>query len=100
MDNISREVRNITEIDNNIPGMDMKSEVNEYKNVRGKKVEEDTNIERLLLRNIQEQKRKDKIASSTDRQIELSETSDKRSVSVSNRTRQSENASIKIEIVG
>ncbi|KAA6394561.1 MAG: hypothetical protein EZS28_009909 [Streblomastix strix] len=37
MDNFNRKTRNGTEIDNNIPGMDMKPERNEYKNVGRKK---------------------------------------------------------------
>ncbi|KAA6368171.1 MAG: hypothetical protein EZS28_036301, partial [Streblomastix strix] len=71
MGNISREVRNRTEIDNNIPGMDMEPDGNEYKNVRGEKVENDANIERLVQRNIQEQKREDKTTGSVERQSEL-----------------------------
>ncbi|KAA6366055.1 MAG: hypothetical protein EZS28_038421 [Streblomastix strix] len=84
MDNIIREVQNRTEIDNNISGMDIELEGNEYKNVGGKKVENDTKIEGLVQRNIQEQKRKDKTTYSADRQAELPQTPDKRRVSVSN----------------
>ncbi|KAA6371882.1 MAG: hypothetical protein EZS28_032591 [Streblomastix strix] len=38
MDNINRQIRNRTEIDNNVPGMDMESEGNEYKDVRREKL--------------------------------------------------------------
>ncbi|KAA6398796.1 MAG: hypothetical protein EZS28_005683 [Streblomastix strix] len=100
MYNINSEVRSRTEIDNNIPGMDMEPERNEYKNVRRKQVENDICIEGLVPHNTQEQKREDKITSSANRQIELSETSDKRSVSVSNRIRQSEDTSVKNGIMG
>ncbi|KAA6355053.1 MAG: hypothetical protein EZS28_049420, partial [Streblomastix strix] len=81
---------NRTEIDNNIPGMDIKSEGDEYKIVARKKAENDTSIEGLVQRNIQKQKRKDKTTSSADRKAELPQTPDKRSVSVSNGIRQSE----------
>ncbi|KAA6369119.1 MAG: hypothetical protein EZS28_035354 [Streblomastix strix] len=93
-------MRNRTEIDNNILGMDMESEGNEYKNVRGEKVKDDISIEGLVQRNTQEQMREDKITISTDRQIELSETSDKRSISVSNGIRQSDDISIEDKIKG
>ncbi|KAA6358835.1 MAG: hypothetical protein EZS28_045639, partial [Streblomastix strix] len=93
-------MRNRSEINNNIPGMDMELEGNEYKNVRRKKVENDTNIEGLEQCNKQEQKREDKITSSADRQIEFPQTLDKRSVSVSNRIRQSEDTSVEDKIMG
>ncbi|KAA6339083.1 MAG: hypothetical protein EZS28_052642, partial [Streblomastix strix] len=60
----------------------MEPERNEYKDVRGKKVENDTNIEGLVQCNIYEQKRKDKITNGADRMTELPQTPDKRSVSV------------------
>ncbi|KAA6381490.1 MAG: hypothetical protein EZS28_022980 [Streblomastix strix] len=100
MDNFNRQMRGRTEIDNNISGMDMEFERNEYKNVGREKIKDDISIKRLVQHNIQEQEREDKITSSADRQIELSETSDKRSVSVSNRIRQSENTSVKDRIMG
>ncbi|KAA6355714.1 MAG: hypothetical protein EZS28_048759, partial [Streblomastix strix] len=100
MDNISREMRNKTEISNKIHGMDMESEGNEYKNFRGKKIENDTSTEALVQHNIQEQKREDKITSSADRQIKFPQTIDKRSVSVSNGIEQSEDSRIKDEIIG
>ncbi|KAA6379317.1 MAG: hypothetical protein EZS28_025155 [Streblomastix strix] len=94
MDNFNRQMRNRTEIDNNIPGIDMETERNEFKNVGRKKVKDDIGIEGLVQHNIQEQKRENKIASSADRQTELPETPDKRSVFVSNRIGQSENTSV------
>ncbi|KAA6354518.1 MAG: hypothetical protein EZS28_049955 [Streblomastix strix] len=100
MDNISREVRNKTKIDNNIPGKVMESKGNEYKNVRREKTENDAGIEGLVQRNIQEQQRKDKTTSRTDRQAELPQTPNKRGVSVSNRTRQSEDTSIEDKVMG
>ncbi|KAA6375487.1 MAG: hypothetical protein EZS28_028988, partial [Streblomastix strix] len=83
IDNISREERNRAEIDNNIPGMDMESERNEYKNVRGMKVKDAIGNERLVQCNIQKQMRENQTNSSTDEQAELSQTSDKGSVVVS-----------------
>ncbi|KAA6380252.1 MAG: hypothetical protein EZS28_024222 [Streblomastix strix] len=80
--------------------MDMYSEGNEYKNVRGKKIENDTSIERLVQRNIQEQKREVKITSRADTQIKLPQTLDKRCVSVSNRPRQREDTNIEDKITG
>ncbi|KAA6396806.1 MAG: hypothetical protein EZS28_007668 [Streblomastix strix] len=88
-------MRNRIEINKNIIGMDMEPKGNENKNYRGKKVENDTNIEGLEQRNIQEQKREDKITSSADTQIKLPQTLDKRRVSASNGIEQSENTSIK-----
>ncbi|KAA6358298.1 MAG: hypothetical protein EZS28_046175, partial [Streblomastix strix] len=82
-DNISREMRNRTAIDNIIHGIDKEPEENEYKNVRRKIVENDTSFEGLVQRNIQEQKP----------QI-------KRSVSVSNGIGQSVNTSIEDKIMG
>ncbi|KAA6309642.1 MAG: hypothetical protein EZS28_056467, partial [Streblomastix strix] len=79
---------------------DMEPEGKENKDVRRKKVENDTNIEGLVQCNILEQKRKDKITSSTDRQTELLQTVNKRGVSISNRIRQSQNTSIKDRIKG
>ncbi|KAA6398396.1 MAG: hypothetical protein EZS28_006080 [Streblomastix strix] len=93
-------MRNETEINNNILWMDMELEKNEYLNFRRKKVENNKSIERLEQHNIQLQIRENKITSSADRQIELPETSDKRSVSVSNRIRQSESTSVKDGIMG
>ncbi|KAA6364777.1 MAG: hypothetical protein EZS28_039695, partial [Streblomastix strix] len=75
-------------------------EQNEYKNVGREKVKDDISIKGLVKHNIQEQKRENKTTSSADRQIELSETPDKRSVSVSNRIGQSEDTSIKDGIMG
>ncbi|KAA6397291.1 MAG: hypothetical protein EZS28_007179 [Streblomastix strix] len=100
MDKFNRQMRNRTEINYSIPGMDMEFQRNEYKNVGREKVEDDISIKGLVQHNIQEQKCEDKITSSADRQIELSETSDKGSVSVSNRIRQSENAGAKQGIMG
>ncbi|KAA6358332.1 MAG: hypothetical protein EZS28_046141 [Streblomastix strix] len=80
--------------------MDMEFERNEYMNVRGKKVENDTNIEGLVQRNIQEQKHKDKTTSNTDRQIELLQTPDKRSISIPNGIGHSKNARIENEVIG
>ncbi|KAA6391781.1 MAG: hypothetical protein EZS28_012698 [Streblomastix strix] len=100
MDNFNRQMRDRTEIDNNISGMDIEFEKNEYKNVGREKVKDDISIKRLVQHSIQEQKREDKITSSADRQIELPETSDKGSISISNRIRQSENASVKDGIMG
>ncbi|KAA6362320.1 MAG: hypothetical protein EZS28_042152, partial [Streblomastix strix] len=100
MDNFNRQMRNRTEKDNNIPGMDMEFQRNEYKNVGREKVEDDISIKGLVQLNIQEQEREDKITSSADRQIELSESSDKGSISISNRIRQSENASFENGIMG
>ncbi|KAA6360217.1 MAG: hypothetical protein EZS28_044255 [Streblomastix strix] len=93
-------MRDRTEICNNTPWMDMELERNEYKNDGREKVKDDTSIKGRVQHNIQEQKRKDKINSSADRQTELSETSDKRSVAISNRIGQSDNASVKDGIVG
>ncbi|KAA6390708.1 MAG: hypothetical protein EZS28_013769, partial [Streblomastix strix] len=100
MDNFNRQMRDIIEIDNNIPGMDMELERNEYKNVGREKVKDDISVKRLVQHSIQEQEREDKTTSSADRQIKLSETSDKRSVSISNRIRQNENASVKDGFMG
>ncbi|KAA6390253.1 MAG: hypothetical protein EZS28_014219 [Streblomastix strix] len=100
MDNINREMRNGAEIDNNIHRMDMEPDGNEYMNVRRKKVENVKKIEGLVQCNIQEQIREDKTTSSTERYIELSETSDKRSVSISNGTRQSEDTKVKYRVIG
>ncbi|KAA6376811.1 MAG: hypothetical protein EZS28_027660, partial [Streblomastix strix] len=80
MVNINREMRQRIEINNNIPGMDMESERNEYKNVGREKVKDDIGIKGLVQHNIQEQKREDKITRSADRQTELSQTPDKGSV--------------------
>ncbi|KAA6370260.1 MAG: hypothetical protein EZS28_034215 [Streblomastix strix] len=99
MDNINREVRNRTEIDNNIPGMDMEPEGNEYKNIGRKKDENDIVIKRLIQHNIQEQKRENKITSSADRQIKFPQILEKRTVSILNGTRQSENTSIENQIL-
>ncbi|KAA6370475.1 MAG: hypothetical protein EZS28_033998 [Streblomastix strix] len=99
MDNINGEMRNRTEIDNNIQRMDMEPKGNEYKDIREKKVENDTNIERLVHCNIQEQKLKDKTAYSTIWQIKLTQSPDKRSVSVSTGIRQSKNISVKDKIM-
>ncbi|KAA6390778.1 MAG: hypothetical protein EZS28_013695 [Streblomastix strix] len=74
-----------TETNNYILGMDMELEENEYKNARRKKVENVTNIEGLVQRNIQEQMRKDQTTSSVDRQVEFLQTLDKISVTVSTR---------------
>ncbi|KAA6359510.1 MAG: hypothetical protein EZS28_044963, partial [Streblomastix strix] len=60
MDNFNRQMRNRTKIDNNIPGMDMELEGNEYKNVGREKVKDDISIKGLVQHNIQEQKREDK----------------------------------------
>ncbi|KAA6389406.1 MAG: hypothetical protein EZS28_015066 [Streblomastix strix] len=79
MDNISRQMRKGTEIDNNIPGMDMKPEGNEYKN---------------------ERQREDKITNSVDRHIKLRQTRDKKSVFVSIRIRQIEDINAKNNIMG
>ncbi|KAA6375044.1 MAG: hypothetical protein EZS28_029428, partial [Streblomastix strix] len=100
MDNFNRQMRDRTEIEKNISGMDMEFERNEYKNVGKEKVKDDISIKRLVQHKIQEQEREDMITSSADRQIELPETSDKRNVSVSNRIRQSENTSVKDGIMG
>ncbi|KAA6310267.1 MAG: hypothetical protein EZS28_056342, partial [Streblomastix strix] len=70
----------------------MEFERNEYKNVGREKVKDDISIKGLVYHNIQEQEREDKITSSANRQIELPETPDKGSVSISNRIGQSENA--------
>ncbi|KAA6385924.1 MAG: hypothetical protein EZS28_018553 [Streblomastix strix] len=94
MDNFNRLMRNRTATSNNIPGMDMEPEVDEHKNVGREKIKEDISVKGLVQHNIKEQKCEDKTTSSTDRQIELSEAPDKRSVSVSNRTRQSQNTSV------
>ncbi|KAA6365483.1 MAG: hypothetical protein EZS28_038990 [Streblomastix strix] len=59
-----------------------------------KKVENDAGFEALMQRNIQEEWRKDKITSSADGQIKFFQSFDKRSVSVSNGIRQSEDTSI------
>ncbi|KAA6355092.1 MAG: hypothetical protein EZS28_049381, partial [Streblomastix strix] len=83
MDNINREVRNGTDIDNNILGMDIQPEGNEYKNVKGKIVEM-----RQTLKNC------------VERQTELLSTPDKRNVSVSNGIRQSEDISVENGIMG
>ncbi|KAA6311042.1 MAG: hypothetical protein EZS28_056203, partial [Streblomastix strix] len=64
------------------------------------KVKDDISIKGLVQHNIQEQEREDKTTGSVDRQIELSETSDKRCVSISNRFRQSENTIAKDRIMG
>ncbi|KAA6401182.1 MAG: hypothetical protein EZS28_003288 [Streblomastix strix] len=93
-------MRNRTEIDNNILGIDVESEGNEYKNVIRKKVEKDSSIEGQVQRNIQKQKREDKISSSADRQNKLPQTLYKRSVSVSNEIGQSEDTSIEDKIMG
>ncbi|KAA6380200.1 MAG: hypothetical protein EZS28_024274 [Streblomastix strix] len=61
-------MRNRAEIDENIFGIDMESEGNEQKNVRGKKVKIDTSFEEQVQCNIQEQKHKDKITSSAGQQ--------------------------------
>ncbi|KAA6374205.1 MAG: hypothetical protein EZS28_030267 [Streblomastix strix] len=88
MDNINGEMQNRSKTENNILGIDIEPEVNEYKNVKGKKVENDTSIEGLVQRKIQEQKREDKIISSADRQVQLPETLNKKSISVSNGIKQ------------
>ncbi|KAA6392461.1 MAG: hypothetical protein EZS28_012009 [Streblomastix strix] len=93
-------MRNRTETNNNIPGMDMEFQRNEHKNVGREKVKDDISIKGLVQHNIQEQEREDKTTGSANRQIELSETPDKRSVSISNRIRQNENASVKDGIMG
>ncbi|KAA6363635.1 MAG: hypothetical protein EZS28_040839 [Streblomastix strix] len=100
MDNFNGQMRDRTEIDNNISGIDMEFERNEYKNVGRKKVKDDKSIKGLVQHNIQEQERVDKTTSSSDWQIELSETSDKGSFSISNRIRQNENSSVKDGIMG
>ncbi|KAA6370206.1 MAG: hypothetical protein EZS28_034268 [Streblomastix strix] len=100
MDNFNRQMRDRTEISNNIPGMDMELERNEYQNVQRQKVKDDISIKGLVQHNIQEQKREDKIISSADRQNELPKTSDKGSVTISNRIGQSENTSVKDRIMG
>ncbi|KAA6363531.1 MAG: hypothetical protein EZS28_040942, partial [Streblomastix strix] len=79
-------MRNRTEIHNNILGVEMEPEGNKCKNVRGKKDENDTNIERFVQYNVQEQKRENKITSGAIRQIQLPQLVDKRSISVSNGT--------------
>ncbi|KAA6403171.1 MAG: hypothetical protein EZS28_001297 [Streblomastix strix] len=84
MDNFNSQMRDRTEIDNNIPGMDMEFERNEYKNVGREKVKDDTGFEGLMQHNTKEQECEDKIICSTNRQIELPETSDKRCVAGSN----------------
>ncbi|KAA6379023.1 MAG: hypothetical protein EZS28_025452, partial [Streblomastix strix] len=88
------------EIMRTLKQMNIESEGNQYKNVGGKKVENDASIEILVQHNIKELKRENKIASSADRQTELPETPDKRSVSISNRIRQSENTSVEDRIMG
>ncbi|KAA6389602.1 MAG: hypothetical protein EZS28_014871 [Streblomastix strix] len=95
MDNFNRQMRNRTEISNNISGMDMESEGDEYKNVGREKNKDDISVKGFAQRKTQQQLREDNITSSADRQIEFPETPDKKSVSVSNRTRQSQNASVK-----
>ncbi|KAA6364939.1 MAG: hypothetical protein EZS28_039532, partial [Streblomastix strix] len=100
MDNINREVRNRTEIDNNILWMDIEPQANEYKNVKGTKVENDSSIKGLVQRNIQEQKREYKIINSVDRQAELPQIADKRTISVSNGIRQSEDMSVEDKVMG
>ncbi|KAA6320843.1 MAG: hypothetical protein EZS28_054633, partial [Streblomastix strix] len=75
--------------------MDMEPEGDEHKNVGREEIKDDISVKRLVQRNIQEQECEDKTTSSINRQIEFSETPDKRSVSVSNRTRQSKNTSVK-----
>ncbi|KAA6353366.1 MAG: hypothetical protein EZS28_051107 [Streblomastix strix] len=80
--------------------MDMKPERNEYKNVGRKKVEDDISIKGLVQHNIQYQKLEDKIISSADRKTELLQTPDKRSFSVSNGIRQSEDISVEDGVMG
>ncbi|KAA6381704.1 MAG: hypothetical protein EZS28_022766 [Streblomastix strix] len=58
MDNINRKMRNRLKINNNIPGINMEPEGNEYMNVRKKKAENDTIIEGQVQRNIQQQNAK------------------------------------------
>jgi hypothetical protein len=41
-------MRNRTEIDNNIPGIDMELEGNEYKNVGREKIKDDISVKRLV----------------------------------------------------
>ncbi|KAA6363496.1 MAG: hypothetical protein EZS28_040978 [Streblomastix strix] len=89
-----------TEIDNNISGMDMEFERNEYKDVGRERVKHDISIKGLVQHKIQEQEREDKKISSADRQIELPEIPNKVGVAVSNRIEQSENASVKDGIMG
>ncbi|KAA6366577.1 MAG: hypothetical protein EZS28_037895, partial [Streblomastix strix] len=94
IDNISREERYRAERDTNIPGMDMESERNEYKNVGRMKVKDVICIERLVQCTIQEQKRENQATSSADGQAELFQTSDKRSVVVSDGIRQNKDISV------
>ncbi|KAA6361852.1 MAG: hypothetical protein EZS28_042621 [Streblomastix strix] len=75
--------------------MDMEPEGDEHKNVGREEIKDDISVKRLVQHNIQEQECEDKTTSSINRQIEFSETPDKKSVSVSNRTRQSKNTSVK-----
>ncbi|KAA6355281.1 MAG: hypothetical protein EZS28_049192, partial [Streblomastix strix] len=93
-------MRNKTETDNNITGIDMEFERKKYKNVGGMKVKDDIGIKGTVQYNIQEQKRKDQTTSSADRQTELPETPDKRSIAVSNGIRLRENSSVKDRIMG
>ncbi|KAA6364903.1 MAG: hypothetical protein EZS28_039570, partial [Streblomastix strix] len=93
-------MRNRTETSNNISGMDMKPEGDEHKNVGREEIKDDISVKRLVQYNIQKLKCEDKTTSSTDRQTELSETSNKRSVSVSNRIRQSKSTSVKDKFMG
>ncbi|KAA6392913.1 MAG: hypothetical protein EZS28_011561 [Streblomastix strix] len=82
--NINREIRNRTEIFNNVHRMDMKPEGNDYKNIREKNAENDAGIERLVQRNIQEQRREDKIINSDDGQVKFPLAFDKIDVAGSN----------------
>ncbi|KAA6373322.1 MAG: hypothetical protein EZS28_031153 [Streblomastix strix] len=79
--------------------MNMEPEGNEYENVRGKKVEKDTNIEGQVQYNIQEQKCENKATSSANRQTELPQIPDKRCVFVSNEIRQGEDTSVEDRIM-
>ncbi|KAA6361926.1 MAG: hypothetical protein EZS28_042546, partial [Streblomastix strix] len=94
MDNINSEGGNRTKIYNIILMFDLDTEENEYKSVGRVETENATIIEGLVQHEILKQTYDYGIISSADRQIELPKTPDKRSISISNGIRQSEDANV------
>ncbi|KAA6396347.1 MAG: hypothetical protein EZS28_008132 [Streblomastix strix] len=99
-DNFNRKMRNRTNSDNSVLGMDTGLEREEYRNVGRNEIENDLGTKGLVQHDTLRQKHENKAECSNNRQIKFFQTLDQRSVSIPPVSRQKEDASIENRIMG
>ncbi|KAA6392325.1 MAG: hypothetical protein EZS28_012146 [Streblomastix strix] len=93
-------MRNGTEINYSIARMRVQSQGNVYMNVGGSEIKNCISFKKMVQHNIQQQIREDQITCCIDKQTELPQTLDQRSVFISSEAGQGEDTNVINEING